>query len=371
MIPDDGKNAYVSPIHKKGSKHQAEIYRPISLTCICSKLLEHIVCRHIMSYLEEHNILTHFQHDFRSGMSTVTQLLVTTQDILCQWDNKRQEDIAVLDFAKAFDKVPHRSLLNKLHYYIIDNYIYTSITSFLTNRIQSVVVDGATSPPTKVISGVLQGTVRGPLLFLLYINDLPSIISSQVRLFADDCILYRAIQTVQDQLQLQKDLNTLEQWAKKWGMEFNAKKCDIMRISRSSKPLQHLYSIGGEILSEVHKAKYLGITLPDTLTWSPYVSETVNKASGKITFLRRNLHQCPQRLKEQAYLTLVCSVLEYAASVWDPHLKKDVNALEGVQCRGVRFVTNNYERTSSVTGSPPCWKAPAGKASRTGDRISG
>ena len=108
-------------------------------------------------------------------------------------------------------------------------------------------------------------------------------------------------------------------------------------------------SNGSEILSEVHKAKYLGITLSDTLSWSPYVSETVNKASGMIAFLRRNLHQCPQRLKEQAYLMLVRSVLEYTASVWDPHLKRDVNALEGVQRRSARFVTNNYERTSSVT----------------------
>ena len=301
-----------------------------------------------MSHLEEHNILTHLQHRFHSRMSTVTQLLLTTQDIY-QWDNKTQVDIGISEFAKAFDKVPHRSLLKKLHHYGIDNNIHTWITSFLTNGIQSAVVDGATSLPTKVISGVPQGTVLGTLLFLLYINDLPSVVSSQVRLYADDCILYRAIQTVQDQLQLQKDLNDLEQWAKKWGMEFNAKKCEIMRISRSSKPLQHLYSIGGEILSEVHKAKYLGITLSDTLSWSPYVNETVNKASGKIAFLPRNLHQCPQRLKEQAYLALVHSVLEYEASVWDPHLKKDVNALEGVQRCTSHFVTNNYDLTSSVT----------------------
>ena len=148
------------------------------------QLLEHVVCRHIMS----HNILTHLQHGFRSGRSTVTQLLVTTQDIFCQWDNKTQVDIAVLDFAKAFDKVPHQSLLN--NHYGIDNNIHTWITSFLTNSIQSVVVDGATSPPTKVISGVPQRTVLGPLLFRLYINDLASVVSSQVRLFADDCLTW-------------------------------------------------------------------------------------------------------------------------------------------------------------------------------------
>ena len=223
VIPSDWKNTHVPSIHKKWSKHQAENYHPISLICICSKLLEYAVCRHIMSHLEEHNILTQLKHGFCSGMSTVNQLLVTTQDIFCQWDNKTQVDIAVLDFAKAFDKVPHRSLFNKLHHYSIDNNIQTWITSFLINRIQSGVVNGATSPPTKIISGVPQGTVLGPLLFLLYINDVPSIVSSQVGLFADDCILYRAIQTVQDQLQLQKDLNNLEQWAKKWEMEFNAK----------------------------------------------------------------------------------------------------------------------------------------------------
>ena len=150
-------------------------------------------------------------------------------------------------------------------------------------------------------------------------------------------------------------------------MGVNPKRWEIVHISRSSKPFQLLYSIHGEILKEAHKANYLGIILSDTLYWSPLISKIVNKASSKIAFPCDNLHQCPQTLKEQAYLALIHSVLEYTAPVRDPHLNKDVNVLVVVQCHAASSPTTMNVPAVSL----PCWKAPVGKASRTGDGTSG
>ena len=197
---------------KKGSKLQAVNYHPVSLTC---KLFEHIVCKHtcILGHLEEHGILTDFQHGFRTGRSCKTRLITTFHDIASAYNKKGSEiDIAVLDCSKAFDTVPHDGLLSKLKHYGIDDKIYTWISNFLTQRKQRVVVDGIQSDLVTVDSGVPQGTVLGQILFLLHINDLPSEISSKVRLFADDCLVYREIKSRHDQNDLQKDLNLLESW---------------------------------------------------------------------------------------------------------------------------------------------------------------
>ena len=179
-LPAEWTLANVAPIFKKGSKLQAVNYRPVSLTCISCKLFEHIVCKHIIGHLEDHEILTDLQHGFRSGRSFETQLITTFHDIASAYNKKgSQIDIAVLDFSKAFDTVPHDGLLSKLKHYGIDDKIWLWISNFLKQR---VVVDGIQSDLVTVDSGVPQGTVLGPILFLLHINDLPSVISSKVRL---------------------------------------------------------------------------------------------------------------------------------------------------------------------------------------------
>ena len=172
------------PFLKKGGKLQAVNYRPVSLTCITCKLFEHIVCKHILGHLEEHGILTDLQHGFRTGRSCETQLIITFHDIASAYNKKgSQIDIAVLAFFKTFDTVPHNGLLSKLKHYGINDKIWTWISNFLKQRKQRVVVDGIQSDLVTVDSGVPQGTVLGPILFLLHINDLPSVISSKVRLF--------------------------------------------------------------------------------------------------------------------------------------------------------------------------------------------
>jgi len=257
--------------------------------------------------------------------------------------------MAVLDFSKAFDTVPHNRLLHKLRHYGIKGNTWKWISAFLKQRSQRVVVDGKHSQWTSVDSGVPQGTVMGPLLFLLHINDLPKCVTSQVRLFADDCLIYRAIKSVEDQIDFQKDLDELQKWAEKWGMRFNASKCQIMRIHRGNTPLNRFYSINNTILSQVDKAKYLGVTITEDLNWSTHVNNVVTKATKTLGFIRRNLGNCPQNLREMAYFSLVRSQLEYASVAWDPHQNIDITHLEKVQRKAARFVKQDYSRYSSVS----------------------
>ena len=206
------------------------------------------------------------------------------------------------------------------------------------------------STEREVYSGVPQGSVLGPLLFILFINDLPSCISSSVRLFADDCILYRTIASIEDQFKLQYDLDALQVWAKRWGMRFNVSKCNVLRVARrNTLPLNYFYMIGDEIIKEVSYAKYLGVTLSCDMSWENHIDTITASANRSLGFLRRNLKYAPQKLKLNAYTALVRSKLEYGATIWDPHLAKHIDQIEKIQRRAARFILNDYKRESSVT----------------------
>jgi hypothetical protein len=348
-LPKDWLNANISPLFKKGNRNIAANYRPVSLTCVICKILEHVICSHIRNHIDHHGILSSVQHGFRKHHSCESQLLITTHDLLKARDNNIQVDIAVLDFAKAFDTVPHDRVLSKLEFYGINGPILQWISAFLKNRQQSVIVDGAKSHPVSVDSGVPQGTVLGPLVFLLHINDLPLHVSSNVRLFADDCLLYRNINSEVDQILLQKDLDALVQWGNNWGMNFNASKCTILRSSRKKTPLSKFYHISGQILSELSFTKYLGLCFSNDITWNLHIAQTVKKANSVLGFLRRNLRFCPEKSKCLAFKSMVRPLLEYGAPIWDPHTKKNIILIEAVQRRAARFVMNDFRRSSSVT----------------------
>ena len=194
-------------------------------------------------------------------------------------DNHNQTNLILLDFSKPFDTVPYRRLLAKLQYYKIDNLVRKWTQSWLTERSQSVVVDGASSKPVSVLSGVPQGTVLGPLMFLLYINDITDRVSSTLRLFADDYLLYRKIQSPQDSILLQNDLDLLCHWASIWQMNFNTTKCVVLRCFRSPTPIQRDYQLNDHILDIKNEHPYLGITLHKSLSWTSHISKFSTKAS--------------------------------------------------------------------------------------------
>ena len=301
------------------------------------------MCSNIMSHLDHHKLLSDRQHAFRKSHSCETQLATVIDDWAKILDNQGQVDTFILDFEKAFDTPPHELLKSKLFSYGIGGKTIKWIDAFLCYRQQRVVVNGVKSDWAPVVSGVPQGTVLGPLLFSLHINDITSDIESEIRLFADDCVCYREIKNVEDTVKLQKDIDRLGSWARKWGMRFQPVKCNMMQLTnkRTSK-IQASYKLEGTVLENVESIKYLGVTITKDLKWNTHISNVCTKANRTLGFLRRNLFSCPQDVREAAYKGLVRPILEYGSSVWDPHYEGLIDDLEKVQKRAARFVTRNY-----------------------------
>ena len=209
---------------------------------------------------------------------------------------------------------------------------------------QRVILESSQSSLIHVASGVPQGIVLGPVLFLVYINDLPDSIShSALRLFADDCLLYKTIQSSQDVIDLQQDLFAMQSWEETWLMRFNISKCFIMRVTQSKKyKVLYDYQLHSSTLSSVDHCKYLGVVLQSNLQWSKHIKTNTAKANSTLDMVHRNIKKAPISVKEQIYKALIRPQLEYASCTWSPWLKQDILELEKVQHCAARFVCNNY-----------------------------
>lgn len=348
-IPNDWLIANITPVFKKGDRSNANNYRPISLTSVCCKILEHIMYHHITEHLNTNNILIDEQFGFRAGHSCEAQLISVVEDIQLAMNNTLQVDVIFIDFRKAFDTVPHCRLLNKLSHYGIQGLTYDWINNWLTQRTQCVVVNGHNSNFVQVQSGVPQGTVLGPLMFLLYINDIKYGISSHLKLFADDCILYRTINNQQDHLLLQHDLNLIVEWTQTWLMQLNASKCVALTCSRLMSSSTFNYTITNHCLQHVTQHPYLGILFDSKMSFSPHINQIISKATRMLNFVKRNLYRCSVETKCLAYISIVRPLLEYGSAVWDPYLQKDIHSIEMVQRRAARWVKSDYQYNSSVT----------------------
>jgi ribonuclease P/MRP protein subunit RPP40 len=252
----------------------------------------------------------------------------------------------------VFDKVPHRRLAEKMSFYGIRNNTLSWVSNFLNDRLQQFVIDGESSNLSKVTSGVPQGTVLGPTLFLLFINDIATNISSSIRLFADDCVVYTPIRSKDDHCLLQNDLNTLVNWSTTWQMQFNIDKCAIMNITTKRNISKFDYKMQGTSLEIVKNHPYLGVELNEKLKFNLHIDNITSKASSALGFLKRNLRHCPKQVKERAYHTLVRPKLEYSSTIWNPQQKTQVSQIEQIQRNAARFVLGkpfNYQNPSSVT----------------------
>ena len=348
-LPDDWRKAFVTGIYKKGLKSSPENYRPVSLTCISCKLMEHIVLSHMSKHLSNHNIIVENQHGFREKRSCETQLLEAMHDWAECLNRTSQTDILMLDFSKAFDKVPHQRLAAKLHHYGIRGKTLCWIQGFLANREQSVTMNGCCSKWALVKSGVPQGSVLGPTLFLIYINDIAEELKSTIRPFADDSVLYHEIKGPEDHDILQQDLNAVFAWADKWQMSFNASKCQHLTITWKKQPSNYNYCVSNQIIEKTDNHKYLGVTISSDLSFKHHISNIRAKATNTLGIIRRNLGPCSQNIKLQAYQTLVRPQLEYAAMAWNPYTSRDIKSLESVQRQAARFICGEYDRKTSVT----------------------
>ena len=338
-IPEDWKKGTISSIFKKGAKNRAENYRPISLTSIVCKLMEKFIKRAVLDYLLENDLLSKQQHGFINGRSTVTQLLRYLDECIEEISDGYVVDTIYLDFSKAFDTVPHERLMSKLESYGISGKVKQWIKSFLTGRSQTVKVNNDESPPAPVISGIPQGSVLGPLLFVLYINDLPDIVNSKVYLFADDTKLMRKVTSEDDARALQRDLDELEAWSKKWLLQFNPDKCHVLTIGKFEN-IRHTerYKLYGKELEHVFEEKDLGVHIDSELKFEEHISNKVNKANALVGLIRRSFSYLDGELFRKLFTTFVRPHLEYAQAVWQPHLLKHKRMIENVQIRATKLV---------------------------------
>ena len=286
-----------------------------------------------MGHLDAHHVLVNYQHGFRRGHSCESQLITMVEHLDGNLDHGKQTELLLLDFSKAFHTVPHKRLLKKLHYYGIRGQLIKWIESWLCGRTQAV-VNGSQSSSVTVTSGVPQGTVLGPLMFLLCINDIGLQITSELGLFD-----YGVVNNISSAEVLQSDLNKLVVWSEKWQLAFNASKCFLLRVTRSrDKVVNYTYTMTGQPITSVTQHKYLGVELDSKLTWNEHISALTGRANSSLSFLKRNLCNCPEQIKKQAYYSLVRSHLKYAFSVWDPYAQKNIQSIEEVQRRAARLV---------------------------------
>ena len=353
VLPEDWTTAYVTPIHKKEDKRLPQNYRPISLTSLVVKVMERLVSSQLAVFLDANGVLSPLQHGFRPGHSCLTQLLQTIHDWAHSLDRASSTHVIFIDFAKAFDSIPHERLLLKLEAVGLRGDLLNWLRGFLVGRMQKVVINGCHSPWKRITSGVPQGTILGPLLFNLYINDISACLTSGIRLYADDCAVYREILTLSDCVDLQHDLNAIHQWTVKWQMKVNPAKCKAMQVTNKRNPIATSYILDGSTLDWVTEFRYLGVTINEKLSWTLQCQGAAVKANRMLGLLKRSMKGSHLHAKLRAYKTLVRPHLEFAVQAWSPHYQKDINTLEKVQRRAVRWISgSSWDHTARQWSKP-------------------
>ena len=334
-IPNQWKCAEVRPIFKKGNRSEAGNYRPVSLTSIICKVFEGFVRDALFKHLLNNKLLSKHQFGFCPGRSCSLQLLVTLQKWFEFLDNNLSMDAVYMDFRKAFDSVPHERLATKLEGYGIKDNVLNWIKDFLYDRKQYVSINGFRSSTLPVTSGVPQGSVLGPTLFIYFINDLPLVTELPMEIFADDTKAFNRAINEDDQMKLQGAIDAMVKWTKMWLIEFNKLKCKVLHAGKANPKYDYHMGAGTDkiVLEETIKEKDLGVFIDPLLTFDDHISETIKKATSMSYLIMRAISYKSPDIMVPLFKSLVRPTLEYANVVWFPSKRKDIDAIEKVQKR--------------------------------------
>ena len=334
---DSWKKAIIAAIYKKGKKSDPGNYRPVSLTSVISKVMESIVRDAMVEHLIMNNLFTDDQHGFVPGRDCITQLLVCMEIWTKMIEDGVCFDAIYTDFSKAFDSVPHERLFVKMEALRIKGDILNWVKSFLSGRTQCVNVEGAFSSWKEVISGIPQGSVIGPILFVIFINDMPTqVVHNFCKLFADDCKLFGPVISSGENL-VQSDLAKLEQWSKIWQLPFNAKKCKVMHFGYNNPKRE--YTLNGQVLESTEAEKDLGVMVDDKLKFHIHTAFAVKKANQMLGVIKRTYVTRDAVTIPTLYKSMVRPHLEYGNAIWGPCYVGDSKSVEGVQRRATKLVS--------------------------------
>ena len=337
-IPETWKTANVIALHKKDSKNVALNYRPVSLTCIICKVYEQLIRRHIINFVN--NDISKHQHGFVSNKSCFSNLLETVDTIIDMLENGGPVDIFYFDFCKAFDSVPHYRLLTKLESIGINGKTLEIIRDFLSGRSMISVVRGVCSSSRPVLSGVPQGSVLGPLLFVLFINDLPDGLKNIAKLFADDLKL---VADASDPEAIAADIKLLENWEYLWLLRFNVVKCKVMHLNFNSNDNRE-YVLDNVPLKVINTENDLGLVTCNNLNWLEHIKTSIKEANKLIGWITRNIVVKDRNVMLNIYKTLIRPKLEYCVQIWNPVATHGnwslILELESVQRRYTRLIND-------------------------------
>ena len=353
-IPDEWKLANVVPVFKKEDKSDVENYRPISLTCLTVKIFEIILRDRIMDKCK--NLINSEQHGFLPARSCTTQMVPFIDSIAHSLNDKSRTDVIYFDFAKAFDSVNHDLILQKLkHSFNIDGLLLNYIKEYLKDRTQRVVIGGCESSLKIVRSGVPQGSILGPILFVLFINDITSCVSkdTNILLYADDTKIWRRINYDHDSIALQNDIESLNNWAIKNKMKFHPSKCKVLSITNEHVQWilpfdRYPYTLSIIAIDYVTSQKDLGVHVTNTLNWSLHCKTLAVKATNMLNLVKRTCHFTKNKdQKRVLYLTLVRSQIEHCSVVWTPQSVTLLTQVESVQKRAVKWILSEQFQSYS------------------------
>lgn len=351
IFPDAWKVSAVTPIHKAGSTHDVQNYRPISILCCLAKTLELLI--HERMYAAAKPIISHSQHGFVKNRSTTTNLMVYVSALNSSLEKRRQVDSIYVDFSKAFDKVPHELALRKLERLGFPHWLIIWLQSYLRERSAYVKLRFAKSARFATPSGVPQGSHLGPLIFVLFVNDLIHHLKSEHLMYADDLKIYRTISTIVDCAALQQDIDAIANWCDVNGMEMNALKCKVLSFSKSPLQFNFNYVANGVSLERVTSIRDLGVIINSKLNFSDHITMTTSKAFAMLGFIRRNAYEFRDVYAlKNVYCTIVRSLLEYAVQIWAPYIVTHITRIERVQRCFIRFALRRLPWNDSLRLPP-------------------